>query len=39
VTRILKIISEILDGGEGVGKVWVGFEVALVFIGIFWKFF
>ena len=30
--RILEIISGILDGGEGVGKVWVGFGVALVFL-------
>ena len=27
-----------LDGGEGVGKVWVGFGVVLIFIGIFWDF-
>jgi hypothetical protein len=33
--RILKIISGFLDGGEGVGKVWVGFRVALIFLRIF----
>jgi len=32
MARILEIISGILDGGEGVGKVWVGFGVALVFL-------
>ena len=37
MARILKIICGFLDGGEGVGKVWVGFGVALIFIGIFWK--
>jgi hypothetical protein len=38
MARILEIISGFLDGGEGVGKVWVGFRVALIFIGIFWNF-
>ena len=38
MARILEIISGILDGGEGVGKVWVGFGVVLIFIGIFWDF-
>jgi hypothetical protein len=37
--RILKIISGILDGGEGTGNVWVGSGVALVFLGICWEFF
>jgi hypothetical protein len=32
--RILEIIFGILDGGEGVGKVWVGFGVALIFLVI-----
>ena len=35
MARILKIICGFLDGGEGVGKVWVGFGVALVFLEIF----
>jgi hypothetical protein len=39
MARILEIISGILDGGEGVEKIWVGFGVALVFIGIFLGFF
>jgi hypothetical protein len=38
MSRILEIISGFLDGGEGVEKVWVGFRVALIFIGIFWDF-
>ena len=38
MARILKIICGFLDGGEGVGKVWVGFGVVLIFIGIFWDF-
>ena len=37
MARILEIISGILDGGEGVRKVWVGFGVALNFLGFFWK--
>jgi hypothetical protein len=37
MARLLEIISRFLDGGEGVEKVWVGFRVALIFIGIFWK--
>jgi hypothetical protein len=27
-----------LDGGEGMGNVWVGSGVSLIFIGIFWEF-
>ena len=38
MTRLREIICEILDGGEVVVKVWVGFGVALIFIGIFWDF-
>jgi hypothetical protein len=35
MARISKIISGILDGGEGMGNVWVGSGVSLIFIGIF----
>ena len=39
MARILEIISGILDGGEGMEWVWVGFVVALVFLEIFWEVF
>ena len=32
-------ITAILDGGEGMERVWVGSGVALIFIGFFWEFF
>ena len=38
MTRLREIICEILDGGEVVVKVWVGFGVTLVFLEIFWDF-
>ena len=35
MSRLREIICEILDGGEVVVKVWVGFGVTLVFLEIF----